>query len=175
LQYHYKSAEKPELGLLRAHNPRIQLPFEFVLDPSEIRRAAKRNFSHSPDGQQTSENWLLRKRNGQYLIPDTKNKLRDYLVVTRIPNWRERARKTNKNVVTILGGTHGVATNAVRLLLTDHELLQHIQFVASKYQYWQAVLEVDSMEYARHPYSHQRPRLTALSLSKKLEYGEVIV
>ncbi|HZQ14424.1 MAG TPA: hypothetical protein VFB31_16595 [Pseudolabrys sp.] len=172
LQYQYKDDAKPALGLTRVQNPIVKLPFEFVFDPVEIKRVAKGHAHHSPDGKMITTNWTIKASDG-YHVPNTENGSRDYLLITRIPNWQETSRYgTTENVLTMIGGTHGVGTNSVRILLQDELLLTQINVINEKYQYWQALMEVNSMERARHPFS-DTPRLMALSLSKKIQFDEV--
>lgn len=107
----------PALGLIRVDKPVIDLPFEFELRREAIRQIAKEAIHTTEEGRSVP-NWSIRTRSGHVLCPDTKHRKSEFLLVSRIPNWREeRDRHKNfKNTVTMFGGTHGVGTSALRLL-----------------------------------------------------------
>lgn len=176
LEYNYVDRTRPNLGLKRYEGATVRLPFEFVLDRETINRVAKLTVHRTEKGRSVP-NWSIRTRSGNVLTPNTKDRERDFLVISRIPNWKERRRPRFghfKNTVTILGGTHGVGTSAVRLLLADNDLLGKILLTSAKFEYWQVLMTIDSMEVGEHPYTKTK-RLIAKSINRVFECEPVYV
>jgi hypothetical protein len=175
LEYTYIDKRKPGAGLVRLPTTRLKLPFEFVLSREMIQRAAKRK-AHRAEARRMEVNWSIRSRSGHILEPNTDDKETDLLLVSRIPNWieREATRGAAPATITIFAGTHGVGTSAVRLLLADSDLLRRILLKAASVEYWQVLLTVKGMDYAKHPYS-KRKRLVAQSLGRDFEFEPVYI
>jgi hypothetical protein len=168
LEYRYVDQDRPELGLQRTENPRLKLPFEFELRHETIRRAAREPL-HRTETNRSVLNWSVRTRSGHILVPNTKDRESDFLLITRLPNWKESgALKNFTNTVTVFGGTHGVGTSAVRLVLSDFNLLKRILLKTQRYEYWQVLLTVNAMESGAHPYSKNK-RLIAKSINENFE------
>ena len=88
----------------------------------------------------------------------------DYLLITRLPNWHDlKLKHSQRGTVTIVGGTHGVGTSAVRHLFTDKVLLKKILLKTAQYDYWQVLLTATGLKRTNHPRS-KKTRLVAESL-----------
>lgn len=170
LEYHPVNAARPELGFLQNDNARLQLPFRFVLSRDIIKRVAKHAW-HQAGRWRRVPNWMIESRDGHFFIPNTEEQHNDLLLITKLPNWRERelsGAKLFDNDVLIFAGTHGVGTNAIRLLFDDIPLTEDLLLKTSRYDYWQVLLTVDKMELERHPYSTSN-RLVSKSINRYFE------
>lgn len=173
LEYNYINRGNPAQGLTRIEKPRIDLPFAFELSQETIRHVAKQARHQTEIGRSVS-NWSIRTRSGHVLSPDTKNRTSDFLLVTRIPNWREERSPHSdfKNTITIFGGTHGVGTAAVRLLLQDSKLLTKVIMKTSETEFWQLLLTIDSMDSDAHPHSKGK-RLVGKTINPNFEFEPI--
>jgi hypothetical protein len=175
LEYSYINQANPALGLRRSENPTLILPFAFELSREVIRGAAKQ-IRHKAQSGRSVLNWSIRTRSGHFLCPNTQNMDSDFLLISRIPNWKEPRShyKDFKNSVTIFAGTHGVGTSAVRLLFSNIDLLKSVLLKNSRYEYWQVLLTINKMESAAHPHSKNK-RLIAKSINLNFECEPVNV
>jgi len=175
LEYTYIDQSKPAHGLNRLPHPVLNLPFEFELRPEVIRHSAKSKL-HGPEVGRQEWNWSIRDRSGHLFVPNTSDRVSDLLLISRIPNWIESRspHKEFRNSITIFGGTHGVGTSSLRLLLHDHDLLRNLLLKTSPYEYWQALFTIDGMEFGVHPHSKAK-RLIATSISPYFQCEPVSV
>jgi hypothetical protein len=173
LEYEYIDASKPQLGFKRNAAPMLTLPFEFELDAAKIKSLPKPR-STELIKEHKVPNWSLKTSNGLYFQPTTRSNDIDFMLVTRAPNLlEERGRYADfANTITMLSGTHGVGTAAVRLLFERPDILQQLEQVAATYEYWQALVTIEGMTREVHPISGT-VRAIAKSLGSDIEYGQV--
>jgi hypothetical protein len=156
-EYVYIDETRPALGLRRLESPALNLPFQFELR-TNVLGGLMTSLPHAgTEPEKLRRNWSIRHQNGHLFIPNVRDKL-DFLLISRIPNWIEQRvpHSDFKNNVTIIGGTHGVGTSSLGLLLDDLDLLKKILLKTSQYEYWQVLLTVDKMELGVHPHSNAR-------------------
>jgi hypothetical protein len=175
LEYEYIDIRRPELGLRRLPNPRLKLPFAFLLERKEINRTAKQA-TYKSEAARSVPNWSILTSGGHIISPNVQAEC-DLLLISRIPNWieKEQGRHQNfGNTVTIFSGTHGVGTAAIRLVLSNRPLLERVLLAAANFEYWQVLMTVNAMSSEMHPVSKTR-RFIATSLNDVFDCRQVVV
>lgn len=170
MEYRYVNPDDPDAGLIRKDNPRLKLPFEFLLERERLIKLGTSR--HESEAGYSNPNWSLGGRG--HLMPQTGNEPSDFLTIARIPNWLERPRprfRDFKNSITIFGGCHGEGTAAIQLLFNNLELLKRLDRVAKEHEYWQAIVKVTEIVRRPHPVSGTT-RLVAISLQNDLVAAE---
>jgi hypothetical protein len=113
--------------------PPVDLPFKQVLDRSRISEDAEAKRFVLGYGLTRRPNWRIESSSRPY-VPQLDNDgwlMTDYLLVTRMRNFlSDRAFDSGQFIVSI-GGTHGLGTRAVELLLDDDSLLRQL-YVTTK-------------------------------------------
>jgi hypothetical protein len=150
----------------------FKLGFETIYDKSylfaNLDRSQQDVIRVCEDGQYYTINWSildLRRSGAKKIFAPTINRNKylesDFLLVTVLPNILDKeSHQTNK--IIIFGGTHGIGTRALSLLLRDQELLAHIGKVVAGFAHapgWQVLLKVDAIErnaYEERPLSFDR-------------------
>ena len=172
LEYTYIDPQKPQLGLRRSDSPLFKLPFEFELDQTRIRQLGKQEY-HTSDRFRAVPNWSIKTAGGGYYIPETNSDDTDFLLITRLPNFLERAKFGDfKNTVTLFCGTHGTGTAALQLLFDREDLLREISERAENYECWQALLTINATKLGIHPVTGTERRI-ATSLATSVEFEPI--
>jgi hypothetical protein len=99
-------------------------------------------------------NWFIRDtRSGELLKPAKRKEdnflTSDFLLISILPNILDRESYDRGDKIQIFGGTHGVGTRAVELVCSDNSLIDQINGLAGKLQYWQALLEIDEIDHSK--------------------------
>lgn len=132
-----------DLGLVP--NRVIDLPFDYVLDRNYIGYTTTLAKRYVAGEIREMPNWALRK--GSELIPPPilgKGGWieSDYLLITRIPNILSQQAFVSGGELLIIGGTHGIGTEAIGLLLKDTARLTRIQNDRGSSTYYQILVPV---------------------------------
>lgn len=124
----YEPVEGFEDALVQTRRP-LDLPFRWVLDPSEIDPGARASRVVRGRGIISRPNWrIVDDRTGKPYIPEVRDGVldSDYLLVTRLRNFlTQKAYDTGQYLVSF-GGAHGTGTRAIELLLSDNSVLERI-------------------------------------------------
>lgn len=151
LQYNYVS-NSHEDGIQREKNNQLfDLRYEYLMDANLLlREGIKRSKRFIGSKEHRVPNWsIIDKKRDELIIPDVKDEdLRsDYLLISVLPNlFNENSYEKNQQII-IFGGTHGVGTNAIDILLRNKKILSKITSKVMKLPYWQALLKIDETNY----------------------------
>ena len=140
----------------------LDLPFRWQEDVSVVRANCLR---YQQGGLVTTRpNWpILDSRTGSVIsrYPETNCSgflLSDYLLVTKVPNFITPGAQASGRSVVSFGGSHGIGTRAVSLLLDSSEVMRRLGEEYSKggSRYFQALLEARSIVHEPRTGSHAK-------------------
>lgn len=147
------------------------LHFRWELDPAVILEGANVRRNVPGRGEVSRRNWAIVDQTGETekLIkpkPDEEGFLdRDYLLLTRIPNFiTPIARGAGHSIVSI-GGAHGTATRAVELLLQSPAVVRATREAIGNADAYQALYRVEGI---RHDDPEAGTAARAISLERAL-------
>lgn len=93
----------------------------------------------------------------------------DYLLITRMPNILNRKAFFSSSEVLIIGGTHGVGTEAIDLLVNDVNLLKDVVHQRGDAHYFQALIPILDVEHGTvNGLAHAFPRSLGKPLVRKV-------
>lgn len=141
----------------RRANPTLDLPFEFVLDRGTLTQmgAVQRN-----EAGKRVYSWSLARKGELAFKPTSVGELKDWLLVSRLPNFYEaRPAFGLYSPAIIFSGCHGAATYATRLLLEDIRRMTELYERTRNFEYWQAVFEVSDIALGSHKFSDTPRRI----------------
>jgi len=152
-QYHLK----------RNKNPKLILPIEYVLDKDDVGSEHFMCKRFVTGMEKQMPNWTISIDGNQFPPPRTDRDgwlQSDYLLITRMPNVLSPVAFYSGKEILIIGGTHGIGTEAINLILNNEEYLEEIYRQTKSYKYYQILVEVDKVKHyfdkPKHFY-HSKP------------------
>ncbi len=149
LIFGYRSTE--EADSLTLTDAPLDLPFQLVLDRSQIAPGATAQRYVQGRGATMRPNWRIESSTGLY-IPEVDSDgwlTTDYLLITRVRNFLTADGLDGGRWIVSLGGTHGTATRASELLSRNNAMLRAIS-VATKGNHdtsFQALFRISGIEH----------------------------
>jgi hypothetical protein len=158
------------------------LPVRYRWDCDISTRVPKDVFHRRPGGRETRTlNWsIVDERDGYHLWPATAtnawtgNKAflaSDYLLITRLPNFFTPDAYSLGRTIVSIGGTHGIGTRGISLLLKSAEYVQHLLSESSTPgSHFQVLYEIRDIEH--HPDAGSRGRSIRLQDFESLRFTD---
>lgn len=177
MQYDSKSND-PEDGLVRGNEPILETRYEALHDSAYVFREFGWTARKLKSQVHRVPNWSIRDvvTRSVYVPklqgPEMAGRFAtDYLLVSVVPNILDEQSFERGRKIIILGGTHGIATRVSQLLFADKVLLRQLS-ERVKTPYWQALLEIDSVDYDNtgeaHPASIRLVDVAAVGINSLL-------
>lgn len=148
LSLEYNGKSRYELN--RSLEPLLDLPITYAINKHDVRHDIVQAKRFVAGEEREMPNWTIHLDND--FLPSPKlNGNRwlktDYLLISRIPNLLCGVAFYSGAEILIVGGTHGVGTEAIALVLNDYEVLNKIDSALSDSRYFQVIIPVDEIDH----------------------------
>lgn len=143
----YQIAEDGDMH--RDKDPILQLRFERLYNPAQLAPSDKFITREANGITFETQNTFIKDRDNphSFIRPNislhNRRLISDFLLITVVPNIFDQASYENGSRVVIFGGTHGIGTRSLGLLLDDEQYLKFLHDKVKAFSYWQALIEVE--------------------------------
>jgi len=159
LNLEYSGTSKDDLK--RVNTPVVELPITYAFKSTETALAKEVARRYLGGEEREMRNSTIRV-DGEMLDPPRLGHDRwletDYLLITRMPNILSMKGFVSGSDVIIIGGTHGVGTEAIKLLLDSNQLLSEVIEKKGRARYFQILLPIVEISHGLvEDYMHSVP------------------